>query len=482
MAEQGFRSRSWAAIMPRCRRALPRGRSASAAFARPSILVALLVVMVPICVALTRSSPQAMANSAEFVLGVAAASPTPNIGPVGDNSAGTGMALTKAVLSVEPTGTQTGRFLLSTLVIQGAGASTATITAPSGWTAITPTWPCKGSEPPNWKADNVYTASATIMPAVGNAGGFVFEVSSSCTSGAVEPVAWSQENGGTMYDGTCVWVNIGVPYELQMAAAWRIATAADGPATLLTWNWSIGAAASVVNTLYDNVSTSSPIDVVGSATCTFGTAGASVPASPITTNVADDALVGLFGAAGASQQLELPLSNAMNPVADEDDIGIGPANLNAYVLSLIAGNGAPGKYGPFTATQTADGESVGVVLSLAPPHPAPSSTPTPTNSVVLMPPALNFGTVRVAHGSAPISVTLTNGTKKPITISGTAIGSDYNVLVTTCSSMLTPGQSCDYYISFEPLGTGTKNETFRVSDSASDSPQKVELHGIGTTH
>ena len=172
----------------------------------------------------------------------------------------------------------------------------------------------------------------------------------------------------------------------------------------------------------------------------------------------------------------------MNPVADEDDIGIGPANLNAYVLSLIAGNGAPGKYGPFTATQTADGESVGVVLSLAPPHPAPSSTPTPTNSVVLMPPALNFGTVKVAHGSAPISVTLTNGTKKPITISGTAIGSDYNVLVTTCSSMLTPGQSCDYYISFEPLGTGTKNETFQVTDSASDSPQKVKLHGIGTTH
>jgi hypothetical protein len=34
-------------------------------------------------------------------------------------------------------------------------------------------------------------------------------------------------------------------------------------------------------------------------------------------------------------------------------------------------------------------------------------------------------------------------------------------------------------VSFRPHSAGTKNEQFRVTDNASDSPQKVKLHGVG---
>jgi len=44
---------------------------------------------------------------------------------------------------------------------------------------------------------------------------------------------------------------------------------------------------------------------------------------------------------------------------------------------------------------------------------------------------------------------------------------------------LPAGQSCNFEVSFEPRGMGTKNEQLRVDDSASNSPQIVSLQGVG---
>jgi hypothetical protein len=86
--------------------------------------------------------------------------------------------------------------------------------------------------------------------------------------------------------------------------------------------------------------------------------------------------------------------------------------------------------------------------------------------------------VTVGQISAPSTVTLTNGATKTLKIRGTAIGTNYIVVGTTCASTLAAGQSCDYLLSFHPLGAGTKNQVFTVRDSI-NSPQKVQLHGIG---
>lgn len=116
-----------------------------------------------------------------------------------------------------------------------------------------------------------------------------------------------------------------------------------------------------------------------------------------------------------------------------------------------------------------------------PPTPTPTPTPTPAPSplVTLLPSPLEFGTVKVGQSSGSQTVTLTNGAAKKLAISGTAIGVDFRVVSTTCSSALNAGQSCDYMVSFQPLRAGTKSEVFKVTDSAHNSPQKVKLHGVG---
>jgi len=75
------------------------------------------------------------------------------------------------------------------------------------------------------------------------------------------------------------------------------------------------------------------------------------------------------------------------------------------------------------------------------------------------------------------TVTLTNGTAKTLTIRGTVIGLDFKIVSTTCSSVVRAGQSCYYVVGFQPQSTGTKNEVLRVTDSATNSPQKVQLRG-----
>jgi len=247
--------------------------------------------------------------------------------------------------------------MLSVVAIQGAGASAATITAPSGWTAVTPTWPCSVS-PPDWTASNSYTNNSVILPTVGNPGGYSFQPSGpSCTSGATEPATWNQTIDQTTSDHTCTWVNEGVGiWEVQIAAAWRIATASDGPLTSLTWGFSGNFLGSVVNTVYTNVSSSTPIDVVGSPVCLAGPAGAFLTASAVKTSVDNDMLVGLFGAAGTGQDLLLLLGH-LTEIAREDDFAVGPVNSNTFISTrdpFFPQAGVAGWYGPFTKIPPAD--------------------------------------------------------------------------------------------------------------------------------
>jgi hypothetical protein len=92
----------------------------------------------------------------------------------------------------------------------------------------------------------------------------------------------------------------------------------------------------------------------------------------------------------------------------------------------------------------------------------------------LTPSSLNFGSVTVGHTSVPKIVRLTNGTNKAVAIRGIAIGTDYKVLLNSCSSPLPAGKSCGYNISFEPLRAGIENEVFSVN---ADGFHKVSLKG-----
>ncbi len=231
---------------------------------------------------------------------------TPAIQVIADNSAGTGNVASTTILgTVEPAGTGVaGRFLISVVAIQGTGAASATISLPTAPAAWTSIgdWACGSS---------------------GNA--------------------------------------------VQVAAAYRITDASDAPGNNFTWTFSNSFFASVVNTVYSGVNTSIPIDVMEqSPSCNPGSAGSLIVVPAITTTVNNDLLVAVFAAAGTNNSVTLANGSPLSPVADQNNSGFGPADFNAFGMTYVLGSGAPGSYGPYTATQGASGESLGVMISVKP--------------------------------------------------------------------------------------------------------------------
>jgi hypothetical protein len=167
-----------------------------------------------------------------------------------------------------------------------------------------------------------------------------------------------------------------------VAAAYRITNGSDAPGTAFTWSFSSTACssptpanfiASVTNTLYSNINTASPFDVIGNPTCSDSSAGGSVTAGAVTTTVSNDLIIGVFDAANASQSLALPGTGSdLGPVVNESNSNQGPANFTAFANTINIGTfntgefGAPGVYGPFPATQSQTGEGVGVSLAVKP--------------------------------------------------------------------------------------------------------------------
>jgi predicted outer membrane repeat protein len=103
------------------------------------------------------------------------------------------------------------------------------------------------------------------------------------------------------------------------------------------------------------------------------------------------------------------------------------------------------------------------------------------NLVWLAPSTLDFGTITIDQSSPSSVVTLYNQSGKKLYIEGFTVGDDFDVPNTTCNSVLKNGQSCDWWVSFEPQSTGPLDELFQVFDSAPNSPQQVQLQGIGAS-
>ncbi len=95
--------------------------------------------------------------------------------------------------------------------------------------------------------------------------------------------------------------------------------------------------------------------------------------------------------------------------------------------------------------------------------------------------AVDFGTVAVGQSSATHLATLANPSAKNIRITGKSIGNNYQIISTTCPSVLNAHHSCTYVLRFRPRSAGTKNQVFQVSGSGSRRG-KVNVHGVATRH
>jgi hypothetical protein len=102
--------------------------------------------------------------------------------------------------------------------------------------------------------------------------------------------------------------------------------------------------------------------------------------------------------------------------------------------------------------------------------------------VSFAPVSLGFGSVTVGTSSPPKTTTVTNSQKTVVTISSLALTgakAKYYSQTNTCGSSLAAGASCKITVTFTPTITGGLPAFVTLTDSATNSPQTLDLFGTG---
>jgi hypothetical protein len=109
---------------------------------------------------------------------------------------------------------------------------------------------------------------------------------------------------------------------------------------------------------------------------------------------------------------------------------------------------------------------------------------TPTSWINVTPMAMGFGSVALGNATSGRVVKITNtGTASFVVSSLTTGGAnpgDFPIYSDGCTgATLSPGSSCTAYVSFEPLGLGTRTATITIANNAANGPVTVSLTGTG---
>jgi dienelactone hydrolase len=107
-----------------------------------------------------------------------------------------------------------------------------------------------------------------------------------------------------------------------------------------------------------------------------------------------------------------------------------------------------------------------------------------SGTVKLVSSVLDFGRVLVNFSSSPQTTTLTNTGNSTLSVTGLAIAGtnpgDFSE-TNNCGSSVVAGQSCNVTVTFRPTKLGTRSAIISITDNSPDSPQQVNLSGIGYT-
>jgi hypothetical protein len=121
-----------------------------------------------------------------------------------------------------------------------------------------------------------------------------------------------------------------------------------------------------------------------------------------------------------------------------------------------------------TVTATYNGGATTASLTLQPGTPA----------VTLSPASLNLGSVVVGSASAKKTVKLTNSGTASLSRGKIVASGDY-AQANNCPSSLAPGAACSISVTFSPSVAGTVPGALTIADGAGNSPQIVNLTGVG---
>lgn len=125
------------------------------------------------------------------------------------------------------------------------------------------------------------------------------------------------------------------------------------------------------------------------------------------------------------------------------------------------------------------------MLTAVPPSFQVRLTPEAPASYVLQinPSTLAFSGTAVGFESADQAITITNGGSASVTLSSVqviGVNATEFVETNTCGTSLLPAASCIVSVAFEPAATGNRSAYLEVDSSTADSPQYVQLAGVGT--
>ncbi len=98
----------------------------------------------------------------------------------------------------------------------------------------------------------------------------------------------------------------------------------------------------------------------------------------------------------------------------------------------------------------------------------------------LSPASLSFSSQPIGTSSAAQAVSLTNAGNATLNVGTIQVSGDY-AQVNNCPTTLAVNASCSITVTFTPTVSGTRNGTLTVNDNVLNSPQTINLTGIGAT-
>jgi hypothetical protein len=98
----------------------------------------------------------------------------------------------------------------------------------------------------------------------------------------------------------------------------------------------------------------------------------------------------------------------------------------------------------------------------------------------LAPTAINFGSRAVGTTSSAVNVVVTSSGEQSLAISTDTVTGDFAIASDTCKGgTFIAGRSCTIGLIFKPKVAGIRNGTLSINDNAINTPQIVQLTGIG---
>src|ERR1700733_4843236 len=204
-----------------------------------------------------------------------------------------------------------------------------------------------------------------------------------------------------------------------------------------------------------------PRPVISSATTGVGYGSTFTVGTPNSAGITQEAWLGVGLRAQTFNTHQLFHSLIFTATSSTQLKVTAPANPNLappgyYMMFLINSAGVP---------------SVARFIHLNPEN----NTPLP---VALAPSSIFMPNTVIGTKSAGNTASFTNNQKVPLNISNIAVSGDF-LQTNTCTSPISAGASCAFTITFGPTAIGLRSGTITITDSATNSPQVLNLAGNG---